>query len=74
MSKYSLGQMYESGLGVAPDEIEAYKWFHLAAGHGLADAEKAGDQLRRSLTPEQIAEGQRGAVAFVPKKSLGDHH
>lgn len=70
MSQHSLGGMYEKGLGVAADYVEAYKWFHLAAGHGIPDAEQARDRLRQSLTPEQIADGQRRAAAFVPKKSL----
>lgn len=70
MSQYSLGRMYEKGLGVVADHVEAYKWFHLAAGHGIPDAEKAREDLRQSLTQEQIADGQRRAAAFVPKKSL----
>jgi TPR repeat protein len=65
MSQYNLGQMYEEGLGVVADNVESYKWFHLAAGHGIANAEKARDRLRQSLSPEQIAEGQRRAAAFV---------
>jgi TPR repeat protein len=74
ISQYNLGRMYEKGLGVVADDVEAYKWFELAAGHGIADAEKARDQLRRRLTPEQIAEGQHRAAAFAPKKAFEDHH
>lgn len=70
MSQYNLGRMYEKGLGVVADEIEAYKWFDLAAGHGIADSEKARDQLQRSLTQEQIAEGQHRTASFVQAKSL----
>ena len=70
MSQYNLGQMFEKGLGVVADYVESYKWFHLAASHGIPNAAEARDLLRQSLTPEQIAEGQRRAAAFVPKKSL----
>jgi uncharacterized protein len=72
-SQYNLGGMFEKGLGVAADDVEAYKWFHLAAGHGLPDAEKARNHLRQTLAPEQVAEGQRRAAAFVPKNPFANH-
>jgi hypothetical protein len=37
-AQYILGVCYDSGEGVAKDEIEAYKWWLLAAGHGNDDA------------------------------------
>ena len=66
-SQFNLGKMYEKGLGAVADPVEAYKWYHLAAGHGIPDAEKAREQLRQSLLPEQIAEGQRRAASKVPE-------
>jgi S1-C subfamily serine protease len=54
------------------DYVEAYKWNALAGSHGN---EKAVDRwnniLRKNLTPEQIAEGQRRAAIFS-KKEIGD--
>ena len=34
-----LGQCYESGIGVAIDNVEAFKWYKLAAENGDADAQ-----------------------------------
>ena len=68
MSQYNLGRMYEKGLGVVADDIEAYKWFHLAAGHGIADAEKARDQLRRSLTRNRLPKASAGPLLLLQRK------
>jgi hypothetical protein len=65
----SLGAMYQAGRGVPRDDVEAYKWYCLAAAqgnNGIAMTNR--DSLLRSLTPEQIAEGQRRAAEFKPAK------
>ena len=65
----NLGVMYQAGRGVQRDDIEAYKWYCLAAdrgSHKIAMTNR--DNLLRSLTPEQIAEGQRRAIEFKPAK------
>jgi len=40
-AEYTLGFMYFSGKGVAPDYAEAARWFRLAAEQGRADAQHA---------------------------------
>jgi TPR repeat protein len=35
LAQYSLGRMFEDGLGVAQDRAEAIRWHRLAAAHGL---------------------------------------
>ena len=59
---------YKKGQGVTQDPAEAYKWLDLAAARGIAEATEIRDELERSMTREQIAEGKRRARAFAPKK------
>jgi uncharacterized protein len=67
-AQYNLGVCYDSGEGVAKDEIEAYKWWLLAAGHGNDDAKYNMTIVENKMTREQIAEGQRLARDFKPRK------
>ena len=64
----NLGGQYSKGEGVPKDYVEAYKWRLLAAAQGNDIAKKAANALENLMTPEQIAEGQRRAAAFVPRK------
>lgn len=68
MAQFNLAQRHQFGQGTATNLVEAYKWFRLAANQGIPDAARAGDALRDSLSPEQIAEAERGAAAFVARK------
>lgn len=68
----TLGLCYSKGTGVTNDYVEAYKWFNLAAAKGgdLAyDAKVNLAMAERFLTPEQVAEGQRLAREFRPRKT-----
>ena len=54
--------MFEKGQGVSKDQLEAYKWYFLAArANENVFAVANCELLARRLTPEQIAEGQRRA-------------
>lgn len=67
-----LGLCYSRGTGVPKDCLEAYKWLNLAAAKGDAAADDVRMNLaaaERFLTPEQIAEGQRLAREFRPRKA-----
>ncbi len=50
--------------------IEAYKWLSLAAAQGDEQAAEYRERLRREMTPEQIAQAQQLAVAFVPRTQI----
>ena len=63
----SLGAKYGTGEGVPKDYREAYKWRLLAAAQGDKSAKQAVPALESVMTPEQIAEGQRLAAAFIPR-------
>jgi TPR repeat protein len=62
-----LGVMYFNGEGVTQDYVEAYKWYNLAASQGNLPGINNRKGIIRYMMPEQIAEGQRRAAAFVPR-------
>jgi TPR repeat protein len=61
----SLGIMYQSGTGVPHDDVTAYSMYYLAAKHGSTTAAANRDNLAKTLTPDQIAAGQRRAAEFM---------
>jgi len=71
-----LGGLYALGTGVPQDYIEAHKWYNLAAsGSTLAsnrrnrdNAIEMRDLVAARMTPEQIAEAQRRAAEWKPKR------
>ena len=67
-AQYNLGVRYHDGEGVAKDYVESYKWLLLAAGQGDQDGKKRVTTLERMLSREQIAEGQKLARNFKPRK------
>jgi TPR repeat protein len=67
LAQSRLGLMYANGEGVSQNDVEAYKWLALAAAQQGIHA-GARDAVRRRMTPAQIAEGQRLAAEWKPKK------
>jgi TPR repeat protein len=67
--QFDLGQMYRDGHGVPQDYVRAHMWMNLAASH-TDDVWFA--QMRNGLaakmTPAQIAEAERMASEWKPKK------
>jgi hypothetical protein len=74
-----LGNFYSYGTGVPKNNIEAYMWWDLASAHsGNNEIEKKFIENNASvrdlmvkigeITPEEVAEAQRLAAAFVPRK------
>lgn len=56
------------GEGVPQDRVQAHLWFSLAAAQG-SDLEDAFlTELTKEMTPTQIAEAQRLARDWKPKK------
>ena len=64
----SLGWLYQEGKGVTKDYIEAYKWFNLAAAQGNELSTHSREYVAQIMTPAQIAEAQRLARVFKPRK------
>jgi TPR repeat protein len=60
LAQFRLARMYFKGEGVIQDYVEAYKWANLAA---MKDERyySLRDIIKKEMTPEQIAEGQKKA-------------
>lgn len=63
-----LSVMYWNGEGVAANNVLAYVWSSLAAASGNEYAREGRDRIAKEMTREQIAEAQKIAAAFKPKK------
>ena len=56
---YRLGSMYYEGRCVLKYDVEAYAWLNIAVANGQKRAAKLREQIRKEITPEQVAEGQK---------------
>lgn len=78
IAQNNLAVLYENGNGVPASDVEAYKWYNLAAANGTApdalieNAAKSRQEIVKRMTREQIAEGQRHAAEFVPKGEVAE--
>ena len=68
-AQFGLSLLCERGDGIAKDYVEAYKWSSLAASQGGEQEKQWLAILERRMTKEQIAEGQRLAREFMPRKA-----
>jgi hypothetical protein len=71
-AQYNLGTSLAYGRGVPKDLQEAYVWLSLAAAHGDTKALPTQDFVASQLDRESIANAQRRAAEFVPKKQGKD--
>ena len=62
---FELGMMYCIGRDVTQDYVTAHKWFNLAALKGSEDARCYRRELAMEMTPDQVAEAQRQARAWL---------
>ena len=62
---YRLGIMYSTGQGVPRDNIEAHKWFNLAALAGSLEAKTWRGELAQEMTSNDVAEAQRQAREWL---------
>jgi TPR repeat protein len=67
-AQYNLGGMYATGQGVQQDYVSAHLWLSLSAAQGEQSATKSRDLIARRMTPAQIAEAQRLAREWKPKR------
>jgi hypothetical protein len=66
--QYNLGVIYEHGRGVPQDRVQAHMWFNLAAAQGENNAAESRDRMAQRMTPAQIAEAQKLAREWKPKR------
>jgi len=71
-AQHNLGVSYCNGIGVPKDLVAAYRWLSLSATQGVEPARRLRDQMEQIMTPDQIADGQRLAREFQPKKAGAD--
>ena len=64
----NLGVMYANGQGVPQDYVRAHMWFNLSAAQGNQDAARNRDNIAKLMTPAQIAEAQKLAREWQPKR------
>ena len=69
-AQYNVGLMYQLGRGVATNRVEAYKWYIVSAAQGYTKSLAARENLASDLPPKDIAEGERRASAFEPKRTF----
>ena len=67
-AQFNLGNSYRKGEGVTKDDVQGYMWFLLAGVQGTELAKKNIEIIKNMMTPEQIAEGQKLAREFKPRK------
>lgn len=67
LAQFTLGFIYERGLGLPQDYLRAYMWFSLAAAQGTKGAEEWRERLAAHMGPAQIAEAQRLAREWKPR-------
>jgi TPR repeat protein len=60
--------MFDSGRGGAENDIEAFKWFSIAASRGEKYASQNMKLLKKTMTTAQISEAQRLAAEWKRKQ------
>ena len=65
-SQFNLGMLYARGLGVPQSLENSFKWFGIAARSGDTDANKARDDMARSLDAETMTRLTDIVNNFVP--------
>ncbi|MCH7888538.1 MAG: sel1 repeat family protein [Proteobacteria bacterium] len=69
LAQSQLGVIYGNGRGVPQDYVQAHLWFTLSAAQGNDDtARKNRELVAEKMTPAQIAEAQKLAREWKPKK------
>ncbi|MBT5074106.1 MAG: sel1 repeat family protein [Kordiimonadaceae bacterium] len=62
---YDLGLLYSIGHGVDQDNIEAHKWFNLAAMRGMISAQIDRAEVADGMSHVEISEAQRKAREWM---------
>jgi localization factor PodJL len=63
-AQLELADIYDRGLGVAQDQIEAYAWNAVAAARGNTFAASQRDKILRTLSPDNQVKAQARANAL----------
>ena len=69
LAQFQLGFMYYSGEGVPEDDAKAYMFWNLAAAKGHEKGEENREIIKKRMTREQIAEGQKLTREWLERKA-----
>lgn len=67
-AQFNIARMYILGEGVPRNKVEAFKWLTIADRSGRPEARKALDNIRKTMTPEQLEEAQKRIQRFYTTK------
>lgn len=62
---YDLGLLYSIGHGVEQNNVEAHKWFNLAAMRGMLSAQIDRAEVADTMSHGEISEAQRKAREWM---------
>ena len=60
-AQFLLGRMHYDGNSLTVDEVTAYMWFDIAAGHGMQVGARYRNGIARRMTDEEIALAKKRA-------------
>ena len=67
-AQLNIGTLYATGQGVPENKVHAYLWFSLAAAGDDLTALNFRNRVAQDMTPAQIAEAQKLAREWKPKR------
>jgi len=68
LAQNNLGSLFIMGRGVPKDFVQAHMWLGLSATQGNQDATENLERVERNMTPAQIAEAQKLARNWKPRR------
>jgi len=68
-AQFILGDMYAQAQGVAQDNVQAYKWYEIAAKNGAQGAAEARDTLGTKMSADDVKKAQQLALDWRPATS-----
>jgi TPR repeat protein len=64
-SQHKVASLYQEGLGMDTDLIEAYAWFNIAAAGGSVEAERSREFIATRLSPGDLARAQQRSLELL---------
>lgn len=58
-AQYMLGGMYEQGLGMRSDLVQAYRWYNISAQLGYQMSGSAAQKLEAKMVPSQVEQARK---------------
>jgi TPR repeat protein len=64
-SQHKVASLYQEGLGMDTDLIEAYAWFNIAAAGGSVEAERSREFIATRLTSGDVTQAQKRSLELL---------